>query len=385
MERNIKLISAFNFFTDFKFHSAVLVIYFAQVTGSYISATSLFSVIMVSAALFEIPTGIFSDMIGRKKTAMMGAIAATISAILYASGHSYWTLFIGALFEGLSRAWYSGNNEALLYESVSQSRSNKDFAHHLGKTSAMFQLALMIGAVLGSVMAQWSFTLIMWLSVIPQMICLVLSFGFTDPQAFTKNKSNIYSHIKLSSLHLWNNKKLRLLGLADILGFAIGEASFQFNTAFIATLWPLWAVGFSRFLSFGGAFLSFRHSGKIIRTFGEYNILIFANAYTRIVNFIAYGIPSIVSPILSATPSLLYGAYEVSKTSLAQTIYTKEQRATLASITSFFGSLLYGIFAIILGYVADRTNPGRALVMAQCCMLIVLAIQIKLKRIQKNT
>src|SRR3990167_7868643 len=118
MERNIKLLSLFNFFADFKFHSAVLIIYFAKVTGSYTLATSLFSVVMVSAAVFEVPTGIFSDIIGRKKTVMLGAISATLSAILYAAGYSYWPLFVGALLEGLSRSWYSGNNDALLYESI---------------------------------------------------------------------------------------------------------------------------------------------------------------------------------------------------------------------------------------------------------------------------
>ena len=84
MERNIKLLALFNFFTDFKFYSAVLVIYFAKVTGSYTLAMSLFSVVMLTSALFEVPTGIFSDMIGRKKTVMLGAVSATVSAVFYA-------------------------------------------------------------------------------------------------------------------------------------------------------------------------------------------------------------------------------------------------------------------------------------------------------------
>jgi MFS family permease len=382
MERNIKLLSVFNFFLDFKFHSAVLIIYFSRVTGSYLLATSLFSVVMISSAAFEIPTGIYSDIIGRKKTVILGAVSATISAILYAAGHSYWPLFAGALLLGLSRAWYSGNNDALLWDSVRESGSKKTFAHYLGTTSSMFQLALMISAVVGSIIAQWSFPVIMWLSVVPQIICLIISFSLKNPKRFTKGKTNILSHIKISAFHLWNNKRLQLLSLMDILNFGIGEASFQFGAAFIGTIWPIWAIGFSRMISYGSAFISYWSSGKFIRKIGEYNILIFSNLTTRIINFIAYGFPTIISPILMASTAIWYGAREVSINTLIQKEYTQQQRATLSSISSLVGNIFYGAFAPIIGLVADAYGPAKALIMVQFCMLSVLYFSFKLKRMK---
>jgi MFS family permease len=380
MDRNIKLLALFNFFTDFKFHSAVLVIYFAKVTGSYTLAMSLFSVVMISSAVFEVPTGVFSDRIGRKKTVMFGALFATLSAILYAIGHSYWPLCIGALFEGISRAWYSGNNDALLYDSLNQSGKKDTFAKYLGKTSSMFQLALMIGAVVGSILAQWSFSLIMWLSVIPQITCLIISLFIINPKKSSEGKANIFAHLKISAFHLWNNKKLRLLSLSDILGFGIGESSFQFNAAFIGTLWPIWAIGLSRVISYGGAFISYWFSGTYIKKLGEYNILIIANIYTRVANFIAYGFPTLFSPVLMASSSIFYGVTEVSKNALMQKEYTHEQRATLSSLNSLLGSIFYSVFAPVLGFIADAYSPAKALLFVQICMLSVLYINGKLKK-----
>jgi len=381
MERNIKLLALFNFFTDFKFHSAVLILYFVKMTGSFTLAMSLFSVVMVSAALFEVPTGIFSDKIGRRKTVIIGALSATLSAIFYAIGHSYLPLFIGALAEGLSRSWYSGNNDALLYDSLNQTGKKEAFAHYLGKTGSMFQLALMIGAVAGSVLAQWSFTIIMWLSVIPQICCFIISLFLQEPKNITKGKTNIFSHIKISAFHLWNNKRLKLLSIQDIMSFGIGESSFQFGAAFINTLWPVWAIGFSKMISYGGAFISYWFSGKIIRKMGEYNILIISNIYTRVANVIAYGLPTVFSPVLMASSSIWYGVKQVSVSTLMQKEYTQEQRATLASMSSFFGSLFYGIFAPIIGLVADSYGPAKALLMVQVCMLPVLYINFKLKKL----
>ncbi len=379
MERNIKLLALFNFFTDFKFHSAVLVIYFAKITGSYTLAMSLFSAIMVSSAIFEVPTGIFSDMIGRKKTVMLGAFSAAVSAVFYAIGGSYWPLFIGALLEGLSRSWYSGNNDAFLYDSLRESRKKETFSHYLGKTKSMFQIALMVGAVVGSVLAAQSFSLVMWLSVVPQFLCFFISLFLREPEKTSREKANIFSHIRISSLRLWNNKKLRLLSLADIVSYGIGESSFHFNAAFIGTLWPLWAIGFSRMLSFGAAFLSFWFSGKIIRKIGQYNILIVTYAYTRVINFIAYGVPTVFSPVITASASLFYGAKEVSINNLMQKEYSEGQRATLASINSFFGNVFYGLFSPILGFIADSVGPAKALIVVQFLMLSVLYISIKLK------
>lgn len=384
MERNIKLLALFNFFTDFKFYSAILIIYFARVTGSYGLAMSLFAITMFSSAVFEVPTGIFSDMIGRKKTILFGALSSVLYTICYAIGGTFWVLCIGAILEGLSRSWYSGNNDALLHDSCREAGKKDLYAHYLGKTSAMFQMALMIGAVIGSVVAQWSFPLIMWISVIPQATCVFISLFLTEPARLTKEKANIFSHIKISALHLWNNKFLRLLSIQDIISFGIGESSFQFGAAFINTIWPLWAIGFSKMISYGGAFISFWFSGKFIKKIGAYNILIIANIYTRVANFIAYGVPTVFSPVLMASSSIFYGATSVAKNALMQIEYKEKQRATLGSLNSFIGSIFYALFAPLLGYIADVYGPAKALIVVQFCMLSVLYINFKLKRMQKS-
>src|SRR3989344_6165866 len=118
LHKNIRILKLFNFFTDFKLYAPVAIIYFAKVSGSFALGMSIFSIAMVSSALFEIPTGIFSDRIGRRKTVILGALAAVLYSVFYAIGISFWFLAAGAVFEGLSRSFYSGNNNALLYDTL---------------------------------------------------------------------------------------------------------------------------------------------------------------------------------------------------------------------------------------------------------------------------
>lgn len=384
MHKNIKLLALFNFFTDFHLFSAILIIYFAQVTGSYALGMSLFSVAMVSSALFEVPTGIFSDYIGRKKTMVLGAICAVLSITFYAIGMNYWILFVGALFEGLQRAWYSGNNDALLYETLSNSNRKDNYDHYLGRTSSMFQVAAAVGIIVGGFIAVWSFPLVMWLSVIPQITCLIISLLIIEPIKHSRRSSNIYSHLITSAQKIWANRKLRLLSINSIIGFAVGESTYQFRAAFVNTLWPLWAVGFSKVLSSVGAAISYWYSGRLIKKVGAFRLLLISNVYGKVINIGSVAVATIISPVLLSSTSLFYGATGVANSKLMQKEFTDEQRATLGSINSLMGNLAFGIFAVILGIFADKFGPTKALLFAYIFSLPTLLINWTLFKNNKD-
>lgn len=360
---NVKILTWFNFFTDFKLYSPVAIIYFAKVSDSFALGMSIFSITMLSSAIFEIPTGVFSDMIGRKRTVMFGALAAVIYSIFYAVGQSYWFLVIGAIFEGVSRSFYSGNNDALLYDTLSQTSKKDDYHHYLGKVSSMFQIALAVSAILGGFLANWSFTLIMWISVIPQFFCFLLSINLIEPDIHTERTGNIYNHLKESFLYLTKNIKLRNISIASILSFAFGEASFNFQSAFYNTVWPLWAIGIAKTLSYLGASLSYFLSGRMINKLSAIHWLIIGNVYSKIINVFSLIFISNLSPALMSTTSLFYGVSQVSKATLLQNEFTNKQRATMGSINSFFGSICYALFAFFIGFIADNIGPAKSLLL----------------------
>jgi len=361
LQNNIKLLKWFNFFTDLRLYAPIAIIYFAQVTGSYALGMSIFSVTMVSSALFEIPTGILSDFVGRRKTIILGAVAAVLFSIFYAIGQLFWILVIGAIFEGLSRSFYSGNNDAFLHDTLSQQGKVEEYEHHLGKLSSMFQIALGVSALVGGVLATWSFPLIMWLSVLSQVMCLMLAFQMVEPRVHSEDSGNIYEHIGEAARKFAESYKLRLLSISSVLSFGFGEASYLFQAAFYSTLWPVWAIGVAKTLSNVGATASFWYSGKIIKRFGSAKLLFVTDLYSRVVNIVASAFPSVFSPILMSSTSLTYGVASVSENSLMQKEFTQRQRATMGSLNSFAGSILFGVIAYVLGLAADSFSPAQAL------------------------
>ena len=385
LHKNIKILTWFNFFTDFLLYAPVAIIYFERITGSYALGMSIFSIIMIGSALFEVPTGIFSDFIGRRKTVILGAFAAVLYVTFYAIGTNYYILAIGAIFEALSRSFYSGNNNALLHATLSETNDQHQYEEYLGKTSSMFQVAAAVAAILGSVLAAWSFSLIMWLSVIPQLICLYLSFQLVEPKVKVQESGNIYAHLKEAIWQFVHNKKLRLLSISSIVTYGIGEASYQFRAAFIVTLWPLWSIGFARSLSSIGASFGFYYSGRIIKRFGHVKILLAGFLTNRIINIIAATFVTIFSPLIMSFTALFYGLLVVAEDSLMQKEFDDKKRATMASLNSLLGNLLYGIVAIGIGLAADKLDPAKAILLVQLAMLPVLFIYIKLYRHEKSS
>lgn len=384
--RNISVLYLFNFLLDFRFYGAIVILYFAKVTGSFTLGMSIFSVTMLSSALFELPTGIISDMVGRKKTVIVGACMSVCALTFYAIGWSFWILVIGALFEGASRAFFSGNNEALLYETLKEKNREHEFAHVSGKTDSMFQIALGIASLLGGLIAALSFSFVMWVSVLPQIGCLILSFFIVEPKKVNhERKTNIYAHLRTALIQFKVNRKLRLLSLSSIIREAVGEAAFLFRPAFVNTLWPIWAIGLSATGSYLLSFLPYYFSGILIKRFSALKTLFGEIIINRIIGFIALLFPSVLSPALMTITSLFYGPGNIAMRTLMQKEFTNEQRATLGSLNSLGTSILFGISSIGLGIIADTYGPISALLLANIILLLPLFSYWELFKHDKNT
>lgn len=372
--KNVRLLKIFNFLIGFSLFAPLAIIYFSKVSGSYALGASIFGITMLSSAIFEVPTGIWSDRVGRRGTIILGSWARVLAFIFYAIGLSYWWLVAGAILEGLSRSFYSGNNDAFLHDTLADDGLESEYDEYLGKTSSTEQMALGLSALAGGIIATFSFNYLLWLSVLSQAAMLYVSYLFIEPKSRKKLDTNLFAHLSEALKLFISNKKLRLLSLASIINYSFSEMMYKFRAAFISMVWPLWAVGLANVLSNIGATLSFYFSGKIIKRFEAVNILLFRGFWTKTASFIAYGIPSIFSPLILATSSLLFGVGSVVESKLMQQEFSDHQRSTMASLNSFAGNIAFAIMSVVLGSLADAMSPAKALFILNLVSLPIVYI-----------
>ncbi len=357
----------------------IAIIYFAQVTGSFASGMTVFSIMMLSSAILEVPTGVLSDLLGRKKTMMLGGVAGTLSILSYALAHSFVLLAIGAGLEGLMTALYSGNNNAFLHDTLKQEGREEEYAHKLGRTSSFFQLGRGTSAILGSAIAFFfSLSAVFWAGVLPRFVCVLVCLFMIEPKIHIEDIStNTFSHLKEAFMQFKRNAKLKTLSLATILDFGLGQAAYLFTPAFFSIFWPVWAMGFARTVSNFTAFVSFWFAGNFIKHFKPLQSLMAVKAGSHLVSFFAYGVPTVFSPFILSCLSIGYGVKTVGENTLLQKEFTDTQRATMGSLNQFGGSVLFAVVAYFLGFFADYIGPRNVLLIIECILFMGLFLYWK--------
>lgn len=360
--KNINLLKWYNFFYDFRPYVAITVLYYAQVSGSFTLGLAVFSIISVMAAVFEVPTGIISDRIGRRKTVILGSVSSVIAIALYAFGGNFAWLAVGAIFNGLTRALLSGNNDALLYDTLKQEGKTDQFPEKLGKVNSMFEVGLAISALLAIGLSLISLQAVMIASILPQVICALIALRFVEPKVHTDEVSeNIYSHLKEALHGFWHNPKLRKLSIAYSMDSALEQVQYDFKPAFAASLLPTWALGLVRSLDNIFGYFGYHFAGKISKSFGALKTLLGQQVISRLNIFLAAGLPTIVSPFLLNLNAFGFGIGETANRTLLQHEFTDKQRATMGSLNSLLGSLLFAVVALLVGLFADSIGPANTI------------------------
>lgn len=382
VRRNIRLLSAFSFCNDFRVYAPIMVVYFAQVTSSLALATLLFSIAKIAWSVFEVPTGVFSDLLGRKLTIVLGQAASVASIALYAFGHDFAWLAAGAVMEGFAFSLFSGNNDAFLFDILKSEGIEAHFSEWLGGISAMFQLALAVSAgvamvALGWLSLRWMFVLTLPVAAMGLVFALLL----TEPKRHTDAiAANVFAHLREAIAGFRRDVKLRELSLASMLGFALGEAKHMFHPVFFALFWPPWALGVAGVAVHGMASLGFRISGPLVKRFGELRVLLGSNFGSTLIGASAVLVPTVASPGIISLSSILFGPAMVAQSSLMQRAFTGAQRATMASLISLGGNILFAAAVFAIGAVADRVGARFALLGAEILTIPVTLLYWRLYR-----
>ena len=268
LQRNIKIMYIRSFTSHLAFFLPVMTLFFQNIVDSVTLVALVFSIMSITSLIFEIPTGAFADLFGKKKTMIIASFLTVVAITLLAFSTNFYMLIIFAVIFAFKNTLNSGTQEALYYDSIKKLGKEKDYKKILGRNEVLLQIGSFIGAISGGFMASYFLKLPFLLTIPITMFELVLVFFITEPDYRKEKHKNILKHSYKSFKPFIKNKQLFLLAIFGVFSFGIGESLFHLNQIFfnfVGLPISFFGISFAAISVLGmlGAFFSHSISEKI--------------------------------------------------------------------------------------------------------------------------
>lgn len=180
MQRNINLYPSFQFFRNLLFWQAVWFLYFESVltAGEAILLAAIFD---LSTVILEVPSGYFSDYLGRRLTLIIGMIASAAGCLLLFGSSSFIVFAVAQVLLGAGGAFVSGTDTALLYDSLAEEGRQDEIAAQEVRAWRYSYMALAISAVAGGFLSTETFKPAYLATAIALLAGLAIVILFREP------------------------------------------------------------------------------------------------------------------------------------------------------------------------------------------------------------
>ncbi len=182
MNRNIKLLYGFSFFDQFMIVIALWVPYLATKgigMRQFMELQAVFALVILCG---ELPSGLLSDLWGRKKTLLLGSALKAVSFSLLPLWSSYEGFLFYHLTMGIALSMISGGDVALLYDSYLAAGGEKSRGTAvLGNAKLSAQTGTTVSALLGGAIVTLSYGHLLWANAILSWIPVFLVLRLIEP------------------------------------------------------------------------------------------------------------------------------------------------------------------------------------------------------------
>lgn len=353
-----------------------------------VDGTALYlAVSFVTQLVLELPTGALADLIGRKKTVILGHIIDALQYLGMAFASTLPQFMILSIMSGTAEALRSGSLEAIVYDSLKQDKRESEYKKIMSAQGIRFQVGLMISTALGGFMGNYWEQLPFIATGLLLFISAGISIWFIEPTIDSDKFGlrNYLRQIKWGIIEAFKTKGHRNISLYYI---AVGGISWMCATYFNDSM--LIDLGFDA--EQRGVIAAGLRLANIILL---YKVLINEKIFNfrRTIIFFPilmsvallpgwwlsgyWGVPFVGMAMMSSTARwILLGKY-------TNAAYSSKYRATAISTLSMAIGLIYAVGVIGAGVVMSRWGDTR-LVYSLLGLLVVLTIPYLTQRLLKS-
>jgi len=146
---NAKKFAALTFFQNLYLYNHVGTLYMQSRGLSRLQVSSIWSIIVLTIFLTEVPTGVIADRIGRQRSVVTALFLQFLGEFFYIFAPGYFAFVLIAVVGGIGYSFLSGANEALIYDSLPRENRETAMKKAMGSIGGAYQLAFFVAPLLG--------------------------------------------------------------------------------------------------------------------------------------------------------------------------------------------------------------------------------------------
>jgi MFS family permease len=341
--------------------------------------------------LSEVPTGALADRFGRKKSLVIGSFCHSFAYLLIFLSHSFILFNLGEIIAGISMSFAYGADSALAYDTLKDLGREEEYQKVEGNGHSMRLLSFAIFAPIGGLLATVNLALPYLASSIVIFLSGLLALTFIEPrkakilcpekdsivqgsmiQSSTFDKRKKYYHEIIRSFNLMlDEKKILWLVLFFSLVFLatrLGFWTYQPYMKEVGVPLSLFGVVFASFHLF--AALVSKYADKIEKTLKENLTLLFMPILVIISFILMSRFLFLWSICFILLQQASMATHEPILKNYLNRLAPSDIRATMLSVQSMAGNLVFAVTAPFLGSFVDKFGLGNALLIFALVIII---------------
>lgn len=320
----------------------------------------------VTIVALEIPSGYLADVFGRKNSLIWGSILGFTGFLCYSFSFGFWGFLLAEMILGFGQSLISGADSALLYDTLLDSKKEKEFIKYDGRITSFGNIAEAVAGISGGLLATMSLRTPYFAQSVVAFLAIPAALMLMEPARHKAiQKTKFKDILKIVRYTLFENKSLQknilfssLIGSATLTMAWFAQAIFQKNNVPIEGFGVLWTL-LNLTVGLVAAFaykieirLKQRRSIIIIAVFIPtlFMAVSYAGAIASfIILFLFYAIRGFATPVLK---------------DYINRLAESATRATTLSIRNFIIRLNFALIGPFLGWYTDFYSLSEALLLA---------------------
>lgn len=328
----------------------IIVLFFEKHGLSLTQIMILQATYSFTVALFEIPSGFFADIYGRRLSLFFGSILTFLGYLIFCFYSGFNEFFIAEIFLGIGGSLISGADSALIYDTLLELKKDEDYTKIEGKNYGIGNVSEGLAGILGGFLAVSSLELPVYIQTFVLFFSIPLSYSLVEPKSSYKLAKSFKSILLVVKETFFQKNRLKW--------YILYSSAMGIGTLSIAWFVQPFLMEIDTPLIYYGIIWASLNIITGITSYYSYifdkgKVLIYISL-SMLISFILLGFNiSIYGFIFIVLIYLMRGIITPNLRNLININSTSERRATVLSLRSFVIRISFALIAPILGFITD--------------------------------